>query len=328
MKRFFSVLLLICLPLQVFAKDPLPSWNEGQTKTAILSFVTRVTDEGSKGFVPPAERIATFDFDGTLMGEKPVFLQGSFLNFLAEKAMAENPSLADDPNFQALVNRDSWQQYFDTVPWDNTLKVYAATHTGMTQKVFSEMAKSYMQSHQQYRRTLFQPMIELLALLRENDFKPYIVTGSENQFLRAFAEEYLGFPPEQVIGTTWKTEVQEVDGKVTLKRLPEINFINDKKGKIQAIDLHIGRVPIFAAGNDGNAGDIYMLRYATQDKERPSLGLLVAHDDGMREAAYTDKDGASLAAAKQYGWSVARVKTDWKTIYPPIGNRNSVQEMR
>lgn len=327
MKHVLLILLFISSPAYA-RSDALPSWNDGPTKTAIITFVQQAVDEQSEHYVPVAERIAVFDNDGTLMGEKPVFLQGNFLAFLAESAMDTNPTYAQDADFKALVERENWQRYFETTPWEKTLKIYAATHTGMTQTAFTKMVKDYLRVHEQYRRTVYQPMRELLDYLRANGFKPYIVTGSENQFVRAFSEEYFGIPPEQVIGTSWKTEVQEVDGRIEIKRLPEFSFYNDKKSKVEAIDHYIGRVPVFAAGNDGNAGDIYMLRYATQDKERPGFGLIVAHDDGKREAAYTDKDGATLAAARTYGWTVAHVADDWKTIFPAVSNRNSVPAAR
>lgn len=315
MLRYFLCAFAILHLSVAIAKEPLVSWNEGTAKAAIVQFVTAVSDEKNPGFVPVAERIAVFDMDGTLINEKPAFLQASFLDFLVDDAIFKNPVFEKDPDVRKLISRQGWKEYFDTVPWASTLKVFAATHTGMSQTLFSAMVKDYMQNNPHYRRNIYVPMRELLDYLRAAQFKIYIVTGSENQFVRAFSEDYFGIPSEQVIGSSWKTALKEEGDMLSIQRLPEMAHSNDKENKVLAIDLHIGRKPIFAAGNDGNAGDIAMLRYTTQPGKRSGFGLIVTHDDEKRESVYTDKNGATLAAAQKYRWTVVHVKEDWKRLY-------------
>lgn len=304
----------------VFAADPLPSWNEGKTKSAIIQFVTAVSDEKNPGFVPQAERIAVFDVDGTLMNEKPVYLQANFLEMRVDDMGFKDKKFNDDPDVLLFNKRESWKEYLAQTPLESIMHVYALTHTGMTKERFAAIVQDYFEGNPQFKRTVYIPMRELLDYLRANGFKPYLVTGSENDFIRGISEEYFGVPPEQVIGTSWKTALEDKDGKLSINRLPEVSHYNDKQSKVLAIDLHIGRKPIFAAGNDGNAGDIFMLRYTTQTGGRPGFGLIVSHDDNTRDASYTDKDGATMAAVEKFGWAVARIKEDWKTIFPTAGN--------
>jgi phosphoglycolate phosphatase-like HAD superfamily hydrolase len=323
MPHFFLALIIILQNCAAFAADPLPAWNDGKTKSAIVQFVTKVSDEKNPGFIPVAERIAVFDLDGTLINEKPVFMQALFLDFLVDNAIYKNPALENDPDFKLFINRSGWKDYFTKTPWESTLKVYAATHTGMSQQLFSRMVQDYMESNPQFRRIIYAPMKELLHYLRAGGFKTYIITGSEGQFVRNFSESYFGVPPEQVIGTSWKTSVKEENGLLSVQRLPELETLNDKEQKVLAIDRFIGRKPVFAAGNDGNSGDIPMLRYTTQTGERPGFGLIIAHNDDKRESVYTDQDGATLKAAEKYRWTVARVKEDWKVLYSGAATANN-----
>lgn len=309
------------------AKDPLPSWNEGRTKAAIMQFVTAVSDEKNPGFVPVAERIAVFDVDGTLMNEKPIFMQANFLDFRVDDLGFKDKTFNDDPDVLRFNQRANWQEYFSSTPLESVMRVYALTHTGMSQDVFASIVEDYLEGNPQFARTVYVPMRELLDYLRANGFKPYLVTGSETGFIRRISEAYFGVPPEQVIGTSFKTNLEDKDGKLSILRLPEVGHYNDKQSKVLAIDLHIGRKPIFAAGNDGNAGDIYMLRYTTQAGGRSGFGLIVSHDDDRRAAAYTDKDGATMKAVEQHGWAKASVKEDWKTLFPSASNISNPAQM-
>ncbi len=324
--RVITLLVLCFTALPVHAADPLPSWNEGKTKAAIIQFVTAVSDEKNPGYVPPAERIAVFDVDGTLMNEKPIYLQANFLDFGVDNLSAEDSKVASDPDIIAFNKRDNWGSYFASTPVDTIMRVYALTHTGMTQATYDAIVADYLSINPQFTRTVYLPMRELLDYLRANGFKPYLVTGSENGFVRGLSEEFFGVPREQVIGTSFKTSLEDKDGKLSIMRLPETAHYNDKQSKVLAIDLHIGRKPIFAAGNDGNAGDIYMLRYTTQKGGRTGFGLIVSHDDDRRDAKYTDKDGATMKAVEEYGWAKASVKDDWKKVYPNVTNISKAKE--
>lgn len=318
--RVFFAIALCFISTASLAKDPLPSWNEGKTKAAIIQFVSAVSDEKNPGFVPVAERIAVFDVDGTLMNEKPIYLQANFLDFRVDDMGYKDPKIDKNPDILRFNERENWQDYFSKTPLDSIMKVYAITHTGMTQDVFAAIVEDYLQGNPQFLRTVYIPMRELLDYLRANGFKPYLVTGSETGFIRALSESYFGVPPEQVIGTSFKTSLEDKDGKLSILRLPEVGHYNDKQSKVLAIDLHIGRKPIFAAGNDGNAGDIYMLRYTTQTGGKPGFGLIISHDDDRRDATYTDKDGATMKAVGQYGWTKVSIKEDWKALFPTASN--------
>lgn len=314
MRKFCYFFVILFYAGTAYGADPLPSWNNTDTKSAIVAYVTAVTTQGSARFVSVPRRIAVFDIDGTLMLEKPVFLQGLFLESLVKQKVIENPALAENPDYKALLEKKSWPEYLAHTPLESIMRLYYDTHTGMTQEEFTAMARRFLRPF--YNRSIvYQPMAELLSYLRSKQFKIYLVTGSETQFVRAFSQEFFNVPPEQVIGTSWKSELKEIekDKDVEVMRLPATNIYNDKRQKVLEIEERIGRKPIFAAGNDGNGGDIAMLRYTTQ---AGGFGLVVVHNDWERERAYTDKDGMTQKAAAKFGWTLARVRSDWKRLFP------------
>ncbi|WP_254511463.1 HAD family hydrolase [Anatilimnocola floriformis] len=299
------------------AADPLPSWNDGPTKQAMVAFVEKVTKEGSPGFVPVAERIATFDNDGTLWCEHPV-VQLVFAIDQLKVLVDKQPQLREKPAVAAALTGN--MAYFEKEGEHAIAEIVFLTHAGMTVDKFHELAVKFFNTakHPKYgvllKEATYLPMRELLAYLQANGFKTYICSGGGIEFMRAVSEEIYGIPPEQVIGSAGVLEFQDKDAKAVLLKTPKLLTYNDKQDKPAGIELHIGRVPIFAAGNVRTGGDIAMLRYS-QSSKHPSLQLLVDHDDGDREFAYAEKDGASLKAAKEHGWTVVNIKDDWKEIF-------------
>jgi phosphoserine phosphatase len=303
--------------------DPLPSWNDGAAKKTIVTFVNRVTTEGGPDFVPTSARIATFDNDGTLWCEQPIYVQASFAFHRAQVMAVQNPSLKEKPGFQAIISND--REAMARLGHDEIATVLAVTHAGITSDAFEQIARTWLATAQHprfkrlYKECLYQPQLEMLAYLRSSGFKVFIVTGGGVEFVRAFAEEAYGIPPERVIGSSTKTRFEVRDGKPELIKLPEIGSIDDREGKPININLHIGRRPILAFGNSD--GDLQMLEY-TAGSPGARLSLLVHHDDATREYAY---DRASrvgqldkaLDAAKERGWTLVSMKNDWKTIFPP-----------
>ncbi len=302
--------------------DPLPSWNEGSAKKTIIAFVTRVTAEGGPDFVPKSARVATFDNDGTLWCEQPIYVQAAFAFHRARVMAAQNPSLKNEPGFQAIIAND--REAMSRFAHDEIISLLAVTHAGITPEAFDEIAKAWLGTaehpkyHRLYKECLYQPQLELLAYLRENDFKLFIVTGGGIEFVRAFAEEAYGVPRERVIGSSTKTRFETKDGKPELIKLPQIGSIDDREGKPININLHIGIRPILAFGNSD--GDLQMLEYTAAGRG-PRLSLLVHHDDATREYAY-DRESTvgrldkALDAAQRQGWTVVSMKNDWRTIFP------------
>ena len=302
--------------------DSLPSWNAGMTKHAIVDFVGRVTRPGSTDFVRPSERIATFDNDGTLWAEKPVPFQVMFA-FDRVKALApQHPGWKTAPPFAAILTGDlagiaaSGEQ--------GVLQVMAATHNGMTTDEFSEAVEEWIttakhpQTGRLYTDMVYQPMLELLAYLRANEFKTYIVSSGGVEFMRPWAERVYGIPPEHVIGSAGKLKLDTRDGKPVLIKVPAIDLIDDKEGKPIGIQRQIGRRPIAAFGNSD--GDLQMLEWTTAGGGA-RFALFVHHDDAAREYAYDRADKVQQfnkawdeAVAK--GWTVVSMKNDWKSIYP------------
>jgi phosphoglycolate phosphatase-like HAD superfamily hydrolase len=241
--------------------DPLPSWNETAARQAIINFVTRVTTEGGKDFVPPKDRIATFDNDGTLWCEQPLYVQSVFAFDRARAMAAQNPSLKEKPGFQAILanDRDAMARFGHV----EIATLIAATHAGMTPDAFEEIARTWLATaqhpryHRLYKECLYQPQLELLAYLRANGFKLFIVTGGGIDFVRSFAEEAYGIPSERVIGSSTKTRFEIRAGQPDVFKLPEIGSIDDGEGKPVNINLHIGKRPILAFGNSD--GDLQML---------------------------------------------------------------------
>ncbi len=304
------------------APDPLPSWNQGAARKAIVDFVARVTETGGPGFVPVPERIATFDNDGTLWSEKPVPFQLLFAFDQVKAMAAKHPEWTTREPFASVLKGD--MAGVAAAGEKGVLGLMAATHTGMTTEEFSETVQRWIETAKHprtgvlYTAMVYQPMLELLTYLRANGFKTFIVSGGGVEFMRPWTERVYGIPPEQVVGSAGKMKLEERDGKPVLIKLPEIDFIDDREGKPVGIQSRIGRRPIAAFGNSD--GDLQMLQWAMAGS-RPGFALFVHHDDAEREFAYdrTDKlqqfdKGWDEAVAK--GWTVVSMKNDWKTVYP------------
>jgi phosphoglycolate phosphatase-like HAD superfamily hydrolase len=302
--------------------EPLPSWNHGASKSAILGFVGRVTTQGGPDFVPPAERIATFDNDGTLCCEQPLQMQFLFLIDRVEELAGRDPALRERQPFKAVLERDYGTLY--GFGRQALLDLVFATHAGMTDEELVQLARGWLATAKHpkfgrlFKECLYRPQRELLAYLRENSFKTYIVSGSGIDFVRAFAEEGYGIPREQVIGSSAKLRYDVSDsGEVSLMKLPEINSFDDREAKPLNIGLHIGRRPVLVFGNSD--GDLPMIRYAKSGRG-PRLALLLHHDDAEREAAY-DREfrlsplAEALDNAGDYGITLVSMKRDWKEVF-------------
>jgi len=304
------------------AQEPLPSWNDGPTKQSITDFVAKVTKEGSPDFVPVAERIATFDNDGTLWCEQPMYFQLFFALDRVKTLAPQHPEWKTKEPFASLLKGDVKGALAGGE--HAILEIIVATHAGMTTAEFEKIVADWIATakHPKFKRPytecIYQPMVELLAYLRANGFKTFIVSGGGIEFMRPWTEKVYGIPPEQVVGSSIKTKYEMRDGKPVLMRLPEMNFIDDKAGKPVGINSHIGRRPIAAFGNSD--GDQQMLEW-TQAGSGARLMMLVHHDDAAREFAYgaESKIGtfsdALMIEAKKDGWTVISMKDDWKTIF-------------
>lgn len=301
--------------------DPLPSWKDGPTKTAIIQFVDDVTTEGSSHFVKPKERIATFDQDGTLWCEQPV-AQLEFVSYQIKKMAVSHPEWKDEQPYKSILEGDKNYLINDYINnhGKELMNLVVTTHSGMTLEKFNSDVQEFMGSamhptyNKKYTETVYQPMIELLQHLQNNDFKTYICSGGGNDFMRVFAEETYGIVPENVIGTFAMNTFEEVDGSWSIVKGTDNFFMNDALTKPAAIEQRIGRVPIFVAGNVRSGGDIGQLTYGNTNK-LPNFQLLVNHDDDIREFAYSEKDNASLKAAEDGQWNVVSMKNDWLTIF-------------
>ena len=305
------------------AQDPLPSWNDTAPKKAIVAFVEKVTKEGSSDFVLPAERIATFDNDGTLWCEKPLPVQ-LFFTLDRVKALApQHPEWKTKEPFASLLKDDLKGALAGGE--HAILEMMAVTHTGMTITEFEKIVADWIATaqHPKFKRPyiecVYQPMLELVAYLRANGFKTFIVSGGGIEFMRPWTEKVYGIPPEQVVGSSGKTKFEMRDGTPVLLKLPAVNFIDDKDGKPVGINEHIGRRPVMAFGNSD--GDLETLQW-TAASSGSRYCLYVHHDDAEREYAYDRKDalakldkGWDEAVAK--GWTVVSMKDDWRTIFPP-----------
>jgi hypothetical protein len=305
------------------AADPLPSWNDTGPKKAIISFVEKVTKEGSPDFVSVPERIATFDNDGTLWCEQPMYFQLLFALDRVKALAPQHPEWKTKEPFASLLKGDVKAAL---AGGDKAiLQVVMATHAGMTTAEFEKIVKDWIATakHPKTGKPLlemvYQPMIELLSYLRANGFKTFIVSGGGIEFMRPWTEKVYGIPPEQVVGSSIKTKYEMRDGKPVLIRLAEINFIDDKTGKPVGINSHIGRRPIAAFGNSD--GDRQMLEW-TQAGSGARLMMLVHHDDAKREFAYGAKShigtfsDSLMEEANKSGWTVISMKDDWKQIFP------------
>jgi len=302
--------------------DPLPSWNDTAAKRAIVGFVQRVTREGSPDFVPAAERIATFDNDGTLWAEQPIYFQFQFALDRVQALAPQHPEWRTQEPFGHLLAGD--MKAFLAGGERSLVAVVMAAHSGVTTDEFDRVVAEWLRTARHpktgklYTQMVYQPMLELLAYLRASGFKTFIVSGGGVEFLRGFAERTYGVPPEQVIGSQGKLRYELRGGKPVLVKLPEVQFVDDKEGKPAAIETTIGRRPIAAFGNSD--GDLQMLEWTTAG-DGPRFAMIVHHTDAGREWAYDRQSSIgkldrALDAAAAHGWIVVSMKDDWKTIYP------------
>ena len=304
------------------ARDTLPSWNDTDSKKAIVAFVEKVTNKGSASFVPVPERIAVFDNDGTLWSEQPMYVQFAFALDRFKALAPQHPEWKLKEPFQSLLAGD--MKGFAATGEMGIAALVMATHTGLTVEEFNQVVTDWIttakhpRTRKLYTEMVYQPMLELLAYLRANGFKTFIVSGGGIEFMRPWTERVYGIPPEQVVGSSGKLKFEMRDGKPVLVKLPAIDLIDDKAGKPVGIQSHIGRRPIAAFGNSD--GDLEMLQWATAGAGA-RFALIVHHTDAEREWAYDRKSHIGTldkawdeAVAK--GWTVVSMKDDWKVIFP------------
>ncbi len=304
--------------------DPLPSWNDGNAKAAILDFVGKVTREGGPDYVKPAERIATFDNDGTLWAEQPAYFQLLFAIDEVKRLAPGRPEWKKQEPFRSILAGD--MKGLATSGQKGLLQVVAASHAGMTTQEFEQAVANWLatarhpRKKRPYTELVYQPQLELLAHLRANGFKTFIVSGGGVEFMRVFAEKIYGIPPEQVVGSSGAVTFRMgPNGKPELRKEAKVEFIDDNVGKPVGINRFIGRRPILAFGNSD--GDLQMLQY-TVGGDGPRLALIVHHTDAEREWAYDrssriGKLDKALDEGRAKGWTIVDMKADWKTIFPP-----------
>jgi len=307
--------------------DPLPSWNDGPVKKEIVEFVHAATDASKPTFVPPAERIATFDNDGTLWPSHPMYTQLAFALDRIKALAPEHPEWKTKQPFKAVLDNDL--DALAAAGEKGLAELVMASHAGITTAEFESIVTDWFKTAQHprfkrhYTELAYQPMVELLAYLRSNEFKTYIVSGGGIEFMRTMTEAVYGVPPEQVIGSSIKTEFEMRDGEPVLMRLPEIDFVDDKAGKPVGINRFIGRRPVAAFGNSD--GDRQMLEWTGAGKGA-RLMMLVLHDDAKREYAYGPANGlpdtkfgtfseSTMEEANKNGWIVISMKDDWARIF-------------
>lgn len=300
----------------------LPSWNDTAARRAVVAFVEAATTAGSPGFIAPADRIAVFDNDGTLWAEQPMYFQLAFAIDRVAELAPQHPEWKSNEPFASLLRGDIASALKGGER--AVLEIVMTTHAGLTTDEFAQIAGDWLATARHpktgrlYSEMVYQPMLELLAYLRANGFKTFIVSGGGVEFVRAFAERVYGVPPEQVVGSSIRTEFELRDGVPTLVRLPEIDFIDDKAGKPVGIHRHIGRRPVMAFGNSD--GDLQMLQWTTAGPG-PRFALIVRHTDGEREWAYdreshVGKLDQALDEALRRGWTIVDMKTDWNRVFP------------
>jgi phosphoglycolate phosphatase-like HAD superfamily hydrolase len=321
----FSGFVAICavfLCAVAYAADPLPSWNDGSAKTTILEFVAAITDEKGKDYVEPAERIATFDNDGTLWVEYPMYTQALFAFDRVKTLAPQHPEWKTTQPFKGVLEGD--MKAVGATGMKGLMEIVISTHSGMTAAEFEQEVSNWLATTKQtkfnrlYTELIYQPQLELLDYLRANGFKTFIVSGGGIAFMRPISEKTYGIPPEQVVGSSVVAEFQVKDGKPALVRMPKIDFINDKAGKPVGIYEHIGRRPILAFGNSDS--DIQMIEYTLAGDGR-RLGLFVHHTDADREYAYDRKSPVgtldkALDRAAALPWIIVDMKKDWTQIFP------------
>ncbi|MDR3476955.1 MAG: HAD family hydrolase [Gammaproteobacteria bacterium] len=334
MQKFSPVILfmitLIAILFTANAKandqtDPLPSWNESSTKKNIIDFVKQVTDKTNSHYVPPMDRIATFDNDGTLWVEQPIYTQFIFAIDRLKAMSAQHPEWKTQKPYSLILSGD--KKALAALNVQDMERIMAVTHAGMSVEVFNKLAQDWLQKAKSprydrlYTQLIYQPMLEVMNYLRQNDFNIYIVTGGGQDFVRAFSDKTYHILPRQVIGTAGKTKYTYQNKQPVLIKLPEVLLVDDKAGKPEAINLFIGQKPIIAFGNSD--GDKEMLEW-TQSNARPHLMLLVHHDDAAREYAYGPESkvgtfsDALMNEANNQHWQVISMMHDWKTIFPAV----------
>ncbi|MFG1201756.1 HAD family hydrolase [Xanthobacter aminoxidans] len=325
MKRLYRVLAIIgALAFSTIPAlcDSLASWKDGAARSAIEDFVRRVTDPASKDFVPPERRIAVFDNDGTLWVEQPMYTQLAFALARIKELAPQHPEWQANPVLKAAIDGD--MKTLATSGEKGLLELVMVTHAGMTPDEFQANVTDWLAKAEHprfkkpYTALVYQPMLELLAYLRENGFTTYIVSGGGIEFMRPWAKDVYGVLPSQVVGSSIKTKFEMVDGKPALLRLPDVNFVDDGPGKPVGINQHIGQRPIAAFGNSD--GDLQMLQWTTSG-EGPRLGMIVHHTDAEREYAYDRASSfghldKAMDRAQAEGWVLIDMKSDWKTVFP------------
>jgi len=317
-----AVFVTSCAAVPSQPPDPLASWNNTGPKKAIIAFVERVTTPGSPDFVPAAERVATFDNDGTLWAEQPMYFQLQFALDRVQALAPLHPEWKDTEPFKHVVAGD--MDAFLAGGEKALMTAVAVAHSGVTTEEFEKVAKDWIatarhpRTGRPYTQMVFQPMLELLAYLRAHEFKTYIVSGGGVEFMRAFAQQAYGIPPEQVIGSQGVLKFEMLDGKPVLVKMPEVQFVDDREGKARAIQALIGRRPLAAFGNSD--GDLEMLQW-TAAGPGARLVLLVHHTDAEREWAYDreshiGKLDKAWDEASAKGWTIVSMKDDWTSIFP------------
>ncbi|MEK6481050.1 HAD family hydrolase [Catalinimonas sp. 4WD22] len=303
--------------------DPLPSWNEGVNKQAIVDFVTRTTEEGSADFIPINDRIACFDNDGTLWSEQPFYFQFAYAIDRVRAMAPQHPEWKEKQPFKALLEGD--METALSGGEHAVVQILMTTHAGMAVDEFDSTVKDWIETAvhpttgKHYNEMVYQPMIELLQYLRANEYKTFIVSGGGVDFMRAWTEQAYGIPPEQVVGSSGKVKYEVKDGQPRLIKLPESNFVDDKEGKPVGIHQYIGKRPVFTAGNSD--GDYAMLQWTSTTTGYPRFGMIIHHTDSTREWAY-DRDShigrlaKGLEDAGKYNWKIVDMTNDWKVIYP------------
>jgi phosphoserine phosphatase len=313
---------LVCKTTALAQGNPLPSWRDGKAKQSILDFVASVTREGSPGFVPVSQRVATFDNDGTLWCEHPMYVQMAFALDQVKERASEHPEWKKKQPFKAVLNGD--MKALAATGERGLVEIIMATHADMSTEAFERVVMDWLSKarHPRFKRPytecIYQPMLELMAYLRASGFRTYIVSGGGIEFMRPWADRVYGIPPAQVVGSSIKTKFMLRRDIPILLRLPQVNFVDDGPGKPVGINAHIGQRPIAAFGNSD--GDLEMLQWATKGASTPCLALIVHHTDGEREYAYDrqthfGKLDKALDAAKINNWTVASMKDDWAKIF-------------
>jgi len=318
----FAVLLGLLAPAAAEGADPLPSWNEGPARQAIVAFVERVTKPGGPDFVAPPERIAVFDNDGTLWSEQPMYVQLAFVLDRVQALAPQHPDWKEKEPFASALRGDL--AGVAASGEHGLLELMMATHAGNTSEEFAKIVTDWLATARHpklarpYTECVYQPMLELLAYLRANGFKTFIVSGGGIEFMRPFTERVYGVPPEQVIGSSIQTRYELRGGKPAIVRLPAVDFVDDEAGKPVGIHKFVGRRPLLAFGNSD--GDFEMLEWTTSGPGS-RLGLLLHHDDGEREVAYDrtsifGKLARGLDEGPGRGWILVGMKRDWKRVFP------------